>query len=508
MPMSLRALNRPRLLRALAAVLLGLLGGWVGLMLGGTVHHEIGPLNTSMRVLPTWGGGTTVSIPPLGELVLDTHAGPLGLDVELTGVDIEEAREIMADPSSLSDLPQQAEKDLRWELLMAAGRSLTAAVVGGALLSALALRRVTSALVGGAGAAVAMVTAALLALTSQNPAALAEPRYTGLLASAPTVVGDAGQIVEDFNRYGDQLARLVGNVTGLYAATSSLPILPPDRDVVRVMHVSDLHLAPQAWDVMRTVANNYEVDVVVDSGDITDHGSIPENRYVREIGNMKVPYVWVRGNHDSLDTQKAVARVPNATVLDGNVRRVAGLTFAGVGDPTFTPDKRTSMDDDAMAGHVAVAADRLARVAEEAGGVDVAVFHDPEPVDVVDGLASVALSGHRHYRKVEQGEAGTWFMMQGSTGGSGLRALEPKKPSKIELSVLYLDRESGELLAYDDVSLGGLGLASAEIDRQLVKPIDEESGLVAPEPEDRRSRESEDRRSPETEESPSPSGRP
>ena len=36
---------------------------------------EVGPLTTSMRVLPTWGGGTTVAIPPLGELVV-ARVGP------------------------------------------------------------------------------------------------------------------------------------------------------------------------------------------------------------------------------------------------------------------------------------------------------------------------------------------------------------------------------------------------------------------------------------------------
>jgi hypothetical protein len=249
-------------------------------MLGGTVHHEVGPLTTSMRVMPAWGGDTTVVIPPLGELVLDTHDGPLGVQARLVGVDVEEARAIMQDPAQLTDLRGKAEDDLQWELLMASLRSFGAAVVGGTALSLLALRRVRSGLLAGATAGTAMLTAAAVAATTWNPASLAEPRYTGLLASAPSVIGDADRIVNDFSVYGDQLARLVENVTGLYTVTSNLPILPADRDVVRVLHVSDLHLAPQAWDVIRTVSQQYDVDVVVDSGDITDHGSKPENRYV------------------------------------------------------------------------------------------------------------------------------------------------------------------------------------------------------------------------------------
>lgn len=471
---------------AAGAVFLGLLGGWLGLLLGGTVHHEVGPLTTTMRVQPTWGGGTTVAIPPLGELVVDSHDGPLGVEARLVGVDVEEARAYLEAPALLSGLQAQAEHDLRWELQMAALRSLLAAVAGGAALALLALRRVRAGLLAGASAGTAMVAAAAVAVATWNPASLAEPRYTGLLASAPAVVGDADRIAGDLSVYGDQLARLVENVTGLYAVTSTLPILPGDDDVVRVLHVSDLHLAPHAWDVVRTVSEQYDVDVVVDSGDITDHGSRPENRYVQEIRHLRTPYVWVRGNHDSLETERAMRRLDNVVVLDGEVRRVKGLTFVGIGDPTFTPDKSLDLDEETIADYVAEAAEHLAAVAEDAGGVDVAVFHDARATDVLDGAASVTLSGHLHYRKVRRGAEGTWLMQQGSTGGSGMRALEPADgPARMMLSVLYLDRTSGDLLAYDDISLGGLGLASAEIDRQVVVPEEPETELVAPVPDGR-----------------------
>jgi hypothetical protein len=191
-----------------------------------------------------------------------------------------------------------------------------------------------------------------------------------------------------------------------------------------------------------------------------------------------VPYVWVRGNHDSMATERAMRKIRNVVVLDGSVRKVRGLTFAGVGDPTFTPDKSVPLDEETIDDRVGEAAEDLAEEVAEAGGVDVAVFHDPGPVEALDGLASVTLSGHLHYRKVRRGEQGTWLMTQGSTGGSGLRALEPEEPADIDLSVLYLDRETGDLLAYDDISLGGLGLASAQINRQVV--AEPTTQLVAP----------------------------
>ena len=256
---------------------------------------------------------------------------------------------------------------------------------------------------------------------------------------------------------------------------------------MKVLHVSDLHLAPQAWDVISTVAQQYDVDVIVDSGDITDHGSRAENRYVEEVRRMPAPYVWVRGNHDSLVTQRAMRQVPNAVVLDGRPREVAGLTFLGLGDPTFTPDK--TLDNDARL--VTEATEDLAAAAENAGGVDVLVFHDPTDAELLDGQAPLALFGHKHYRHVECGETGSYLMTQGSTGGSGLRALEPEEPADIQLSVLYVDKHTHQLRAYDDIRLGGLGSASALINRQVVDHADDTT-MVAPDPATDASRGSDD----------------
>ena len=461
-------------------LVLGLLGGWLGLTVAGTVHHEVGPLTTSMTVVPAWGGGTVVEVPPLGELEVDTHPGPFGLRARLDGVDVEEARTLVTRPDLLTGLKPEAVDDLGWAVAMAALRGVLAAVVGAAVLVGLATRRVRSALVGAGGVVVAASCSVVLVVTGWNSAALAEPRYTGLLTSAPSVVGSAETIVTDFSRYGDQLAQIVRNVSGLYTATSSLPLLPQD-DVVKVLHVSDLHLAPQAWDVIRTVSEQYDVDVVVDSGDITDHGTRPENRYVEEVRHLPTPYVWVRGNHDSDVTERAMRRLTNVVVLDGRPREVAGLRFLGAGDPTFTPDKsRTDGPEE-----VTLSTERLADRAELLGDVDVLVLHDPTDASALDGAAPVALFGHKHYRHVERGEEGTWLMTQGSTGGSGLRALEPEEPAEIMLSVLYVDRATGALRAYDDIRLGGLGSASARIERQVVDPAvdaDSDSTWVAEEP--------------------------
>ncbi len=57
------------------------------------------------------------------------------------------------------------------------------------------------------------------------------------------------------------------------------------------------------------------------------------------------------------------------------------------------------------------------------------------------------------------------------TGGAGLRALEGEEPTPVTLSVLYLDPTSGELQAWDDITLGGLGLTTATVERRQVESV-------------------------------------
>src|SRR5699024_1698287 len=108
------------------------------------------------------------------------------------------------------------------------------------------------------------------------------------------------------------------NVAMIYEATSALPVYEEDESVLRVLHVSDIQLNPASWSIIDSLKEQYGVDLIVDSGDLTDRGSAAEDVFADEIGGLEIPYVWVRGQHDSMGTQQAVAAQPNTIVLDGD----------------------------------------------------------------------------------------------------------------------------------------------------------------------------------------------
>ena len=109
------------------------------------------------------------------------------------------------------------------------------------------------------------------------------------MSKAPQLVGSAEAIASNFDAYADQLASIVTNVSRLYDTTLALPTFAPDDETIRLLHVSDLHLNPGAWELIDAVAEQYDVDAIVDTGDIADHGTAPESAYVRPIAGLGRP---------------------------------------------------------------------------------------------------------------------------------------------------------------------------------------------------------------------------
>lgn len=456
-----------RTLRIVAVVIVGLIGGWLGMLLGGRAHTPIGPADVSMQLRPSWSGGTVVDIPPLGTLRLDTHRGPLRLDAQVARLRPEPARRLIEHPAELEALSTTIGGEVRHGVIMVSLRAAGVAAGCAALAGFVVFRSWRYGLrTGTVGLGGVLVVGALAAATF-NPQSVVEPRFTGLLASAPQLVGDAKSIVRRFDTYRAQLAQIVGNVSRLYSATSSLPVYEPDPTTLRVLHVSDIHLNPVAWSVIRSVSQQFQVQLIIDTGDLTDHGSKPEEKFVSEIGKLKIPYVFIRGNHDSGDIQAAVAEEKNATVLTGNMKEVAGLRIWGSGDPRFTPDK-TTRDDNVGTDALVQQGQRLAAGVRGAGlNPDIVLLHDPTEAQAFSGLTPLVLAGHTHQRQSRLLSTGTRLFVQGSTGGAGLRGLEHEQPTPVEMSILYFNRATHRLQGWDDLTIGGLGQKSAEIKRSL-----------------------------------------
>ncbi|MGW2742919.1 metallophosphoesterase family protein [Streptomyces sp. NPDC001450] len=456
-------------LRALGLTAVVLIGAWLGLLIVGNVRVPVGPMDTTMALRPSLTGGTKINVSPLGALTLDSHVAPVRLDVNVDQLDPLRSQALVDHPERLSGLQDEVARDVEHGTLDLAVRSCAAVVSGATALGLAVYRRPRRALAAGGLALALLAASGATAYATWNPKSVLEPKFSGLLSSAPSLVGNARSIVTEFDVYQKELARLVTNVTKLYDVTSTLPAYQPDPATLRVLHVSDIHLNPASWKIIASLVEQYKVNVIVDSGDTMDHGTAAENGFLDPIADLGAPYVWVRGNHDSLTTQRYLRRMKNVHVLDdGRAETIAGLRFAGIGDPQFTPDRSVSPGGDAAE---LLAGDRLAGALRDqrAAGtpVDVAIAHEPSAARETDGAVPLVLAGHVHHEDTEVMKYGTRLRIEGSTGGSGLRAVEGRYPDPIEASILYFDRDTRRLQAWDEIRLGGLGLTTAEVSRHL-----------------------------------------
>jgi predicted phosphodiesterase len=488
----------------LRVAVFALVGAVLAVALLGRVTAKVGPFETTMSVRPSLVGNTVVHLSPLGTIDLDTHDWPVALDLRVDEIGVADAERIAEDPRALDRLGDDAPDDVRSALVALAVRTVLVALLGGAAGALVARTRWRAGLAGAGVAALLVGALGLGTAATFDAEAVAEPRYTGLLTRAPTAVGDIEAVLDRFGEYRGQLSDLVDNMATLYLAGSELPTFEPDSELIRVLHVSDIHLNPQAFDMMARLSDQFGVDVIADTGDLTDWGSDPETRLVDRIGELDVPYVYVRGNHDSRRTQEAVAGQPNAVVLDGGAATVAGLRFWGIGDPRYTPDKSEEgsapSERERAEAFAPVVADRLAE--DQPPAVDLVMVHDQRMAGDLGGEVPLVLAGHLHEpaearivpREEDEPDEGngedgesttsdpsvpatdegepapeeTTLLAEGSTGGAGLRGLQGEEPEPLTASVLYFDPETRRLVAYDRITVAWLGDAGATIERHIV----------------------------------------
>jgi hypothetical protein len=518
---------RTHAVHAIGVFLVGVLGAAIGAALAPPTTTQVGPIQAEVSVVPSLSPGVNLLLPPAGQVSFATHVAPFAVQARISEVDLEGARALISSPGGLDALRTSAPDQLRTAALQAAGTTALCSLTGALLLSMLVYRRRWSRT-----AEVASAVAVVLAVVggvgawSFDPDKFAQPRFTGLLGQAPYVAGQASSLVRRLESYRSGLADIVGGITTLYATSDRLPVVPASDDVVTVLHVSDIHLNPLGFDLTERLVKQFNVDMVVDTGDITTWGTEVESSVLGRIKDVGVPYVFVRGNHDSLRTQRAVAQNRNAIVLDGGVRIVKGLVIAGIGDPRFTPDanapidplpspsvptkapptptpsaaasSRSSTSPSATASPSAsprpdwaASSDpevrvggRLADVVQAWNAahpdqpVAVAAVHEPYAVPPLLGQVPVVLAGHFHSRSVKLDPSGTRIMIEGSTGGAGITSdtmhqVADGTPVPLDATLLYVARagdRAGQVVAYDEITVGGFGLASVTIDRTVIRP--------------------------------------
>ncbi|MDP9420881.1 MAG: metallophosphoesterase family protein [Actinomycetota bacterium] len=447
----------------LVAVLAGVAGlATVGL--GRSTHAQLGPGQVELRAKWSRDGRTQLGLPPLGAISAVTHDTPLAVDVRVEELDMERVQELLGRPDAETWLRRSLSSDIEPLVRRFARQAVLTSLVVGILVGAVLPGRRWSWLVAGAAGGVVAVSA-LLAQTwsTYDEEAFRNPRFEGSLQRAPEILRSVQKHVEGFDDIRGRVGILSQQVANLYRAT----VLSPEggEDDVSILHVSDIHLNPLAVEVVRQLASQFQVDAVLDTGDLTSFGFPLEARIGNLIAGIPVPYYLTPGNHDSDEVREALAAVPNVTVLAGSVVDIGGVRVLGVADPTFTADNRVG---------TAEATAEKRRQASVVGRLvaaqrpDVLALHDPVLAEAAAGSVPLVVAGHGHERSNDERD-GTRFLTVGSTGATGLGSFTVATQLDYEAEVLHFS--GGRLVAVDYVSLGGIG-GSFRIDRTVIQPTE------------------------------------
>ena len=458
-------LGRHRLVQIALRIIVALFGLVLGVAIGGHVTSNVGPLTVQIDLAYT-GGANTLTVPPLGAITVHPYVGPVGLDVTLLDIDAPVAKKMLNAAAPLPTVERDIASGFENAVILLFAKTLLISLLFVALFSALLWRRPRKILLP-IGITLAIVVGSLgVSAATFDVKKTREPQFEGTIAQGPGVVGDVKEIELKYTSYRKALVKLVTNVSRIYSIVTDLPAGPVTTDTIRVLHISDIHLNPDGLDLTAALVKQFKVSFIIDTGDLNDWGTKFEDFIVKRIKTVGVEYVYVKGNHDSVTTVDEVRKQPNAIVLDDKIVTVQGLTIAGIGDPRFTPDKADGDDHASLAKVESVGKKLAKKIDEEHADVDMAVFHDPKSGKPLYGDVPLILAGHTHVRKISVvGGGKTLLMVAGSTGAAGLRGTEPAKVKSLETTILYISKTTKRVIAWDEVTQGGLGQTDIAIKR-------------------------------------------
>jgi predicted phosphodiesterase len=455
------------------------MGAWAALLLVGPLEYPVGPFDVEYLIRPG-PGRTDIRLPPFGRLSVDTHTAPLHITATLVSVDPDQGAEAIRS-SDVATLAAAVEREGLSALRAHALRALVIAVVGAASAGLLVYRtRWRIALAAAAAATILLGATAGLAVSTYRPEAFLEPTYSGSLRTAARLLGpirEAGARLEEFR---SEIGRLAQETLAAYEGLSADPSLSPDA--VAVLHVSDIHASPLGMDFAQQVADSFDVDLVLDTGDITTFGTQLETAILERISAFGIPYAFVQGNHDSTAVTAIIGGEPNAVILDGEATTLSGLTIFGAPHPLYTPDPGFDLSHEEIEEAVRqVGAELAEELASGGEPPDIVAVHDDRMAEAAAGLVPLVVSGHFHEASQRLID-GTIFLRTGSTGGGGLDTFRSEvKPYPLSAEILYFEGTPPALVAIDLVELDP-DTRNLTVERRLASDLQGGEPVPAPTP--------------------------
>lgn len=386
-------------------------------------------------------GLTEIYVPPVGIISAKTHQTPIKLGITLTNIDIDLMRQIIEEPIDQAELMEMVIREFRWSVSIFIARMLFIAFIGGAFAMLLLHKKdiidyLKAALLG------FTIMAILLTGTfyTYNINEFSNPQYRGIIRAAPWMIGFAQDAFGKVDQLGEQLKLTANNLYELFEKVDLVRPIGEFADTIKILHVSDIHNNPAAYDFIQQVSESFQVDLIIDSGDISDFGSPLETLLLERLNEFTLPYLFVAGNHDSPEIISAMELIENVIVINNEILNVKGFNIMGLHDPASVSTILVPPNEDIVMEYI----QKAELILKETDIIpDIFVVHHPHIAMAFSNKIPVILHGHRHRVNIITEEESV-IIDAGTTGAAGIRGLQSKTEIAYSLVLLHFIRNENK----------------------------------------------------------------
>jgi predicted phosphodiesterase/uncharacterized membrane protein YqjE len=400
-------------------------------------------------------GGTRLAIPPVGNLFFKTHQPPCEITITLNQIDFTRLTK------QLNELPPQQQwlNLLQVQLTRAITKLFVLVlfwgICGGTLLL-MFLRIYPNSRWFWYGTTLSLLLILGLiggTVITYDQSAVERPQYQGVLASAPWAMNLISMGMDNVEVIGDNLKQISQGLPMLYKQAGQIGSLGNVETDLVMLHVSDIHNNIAALEFIRELIVNFKVQMVIDTGDLTDYGTALEADIIANIEELKIPYVFIPGNHDSPLIIANLKKLKNVTVISDGPVQINGLTIDGVADPASSDYNSDSANPQIM---TEIRNAFSQRIFAAKSFPDVIAVHNRRLAENLVNAVPLILHGHDHQYLLTVNDQ-TIIDDAGTTGAAGIRGIT-KKGVPYSASILYWQKnELGklQLQAIDSISIDG-----------------------------------------------------
>ncbi len=391
--------------------------------------------------LKFWGSGRTlIHFPPLGKVVAPTHIPPLDFHLTLKNINLEEMAEYVSNFSQTGFWPKKIIQEIKINIIKyMTSLLLLSFFLGMASMLLWTRKNINKKEMFWAGLVNFLVLLFFLtsALLSYNITAFSRAEYEGILEAAPWVLSALQEGIGVIENIGGQFMEVVENISFLQKEMEKNTPPVERKDTKRILHVSDIHNNPAAFNFIQRIVETFDVEIIIDTGDLVDYGTSLEMELFSQIfANIDIPYVFIPGNHESPLVVEQLKKIKNITVLEEGVIEIAGLRIAGIADPASYSTAMVVADETTME----TTAQKLQEIVYGAERADIIAAHNPEFFKFIRNNNYILLGGHQHTPYIKKAE-NYLEINAGTTGASGIRGF---KNLEINFSLILLNLQYSE----------------------------------------------------------------